>query len=771
MLSRINFNFINRLDARARIFVLVGVVVFVFVLIYFGTRWLSGGAQTTGPTRLANAPTGLVSVPGAQQTPEYQRTVEQINVARAQQAQMTGGTAVPTLINYGGQQANCVICADQVPNVKNLLDGWSTQGKVTSDVAADLQALADKNVTEAEYAGKLADLVRQGKLTPEQARQLLEEYRKQHAAKLLADSSKMMDGLIKSGQLPVDAANELLRAQRNNVSPSEYADILQRLVREGKISPETAARLLAQYTQQRAKEIIMRSIAILQEMSRNGQITPDVLKDLIELETNMVPVDAFSAVLDKNVKAGKLTPAVAAKILDEYKGQKAAIGPTQTLAKLLQQAEAAAYAEINDLLKAGKMSQEVASQLTHMIQTNVSLEDYKKTLTSLVQQKKITPEIAQLKYADYQAVKKLRDLTERLARLQGNNASAADYAAALKQAVQDGALTPEQAAQLMQEYQAVLSKGPRVAPTTAGTAEFAQLQQRVQAGAPTPAGAPATAAEFNVPPVEAITAPPAETDQQRLARIQALVGAMNQQAGQLINSWKMIPMKHVEGQAGREGGKAGTEKAGAAGESKTTTTTTTTTGAKGPVVIKAGSILFGILETTANSDFPNNPVMVTIVEGPFKGARLLGKLQTEKNVAGQLNRITLNFTLMNYCQWNASKSITAYAIDPDTARAALATSVDNHYFQRFGAIILTSLLQGYSQAIQSSSSTSTTGIFGTSSTHPTLTGSEKIWVAFGQIGQNLAATTQAWINIPPTVRIEAGVGLGILFTADVTAAA
>lgn len=756
-------NFFNRLDARARVFFLFAGVVGVVLIIYLGTRFLSGGGTTTGTSRVASAPQGLQSVPGGNLTPEYYRALMQANVQRAQQQQMTGGSAVPTLINPGEQPSTggCIICPDESSNVKYKLEDWAKQGKISPDVAADLQALADKGVSEAEYAAKLDELVRQGKLTPEQARQLLEAYRRQHANKLLQDSANMMDPFIKSGQLGLDTANDLLMAQKNGMSPSDYAAMLQRLVREGKISPELAQQLLAQYAQQRAKEIIARSITSLQQMARLGQITPDILKDLINLETNMVPLSAYTTVVQKYVAGGKLIPAVGDKILAEYKAQKAAIGLDQTLNQLLEKALADAFAELNDLLQAGKITPEVANQLATMIQQNVSLEDYQKTLNIFVQQKKMTPEIAKRKYEDYRIIKGLRDLAARLNGLQANNASLGDYADALKRAVQDGLITPDEAARLMEEYQALATKA---APTgAASSSEFAKLQARVQQGAVT---APPPTAEFAAAQTQAAQ----ETAQERAARIQALLAAMSAQAQQLIAAWQPPTMLSKVGTpptppttkpgAGPTSGPPGVGPEGGP-PSKLT-------GPAGPVLIKAGTILFAVLDTAVNSDYPDSPVMATIVEGPFKGARLLGKLNTQKSVAGQLDRVSLNFTLMNQDSWATSRSITAYAIDPDTARTVMASSVNYHYMLRFGAIFATSFLQGYATAITTSASTSTTGIFGTSTTHPSLSPSQKFAVALGQVGQTLGAVTQNYVNIPPTVRVDSGVGLGILYMADVT---
>lgn len=759
------WNFFNRLNARARIIVLVLGVVGVISLIYFGTRYLSGGSRTTGPSRVATAPQGLQSVPGGQLTPEYYRALVQANSQAAQQAQISGGSAVSTLINVGGQPSmnqGCVICSEENANVKNYLDDWVRQGKIAPDVANDLEQLASKNVPIDEYAAALDRLVKEGKLTPEQARLLLAQYKKQHANALVNDSAKAMDAMIKSGQLPLSAANDLLTAQKNGATPAQYAAMLQRLVREGKITPDVAQKLLAQYSAQRAKEITMRSIAVLQKMSSAGEITPEVLNGLVKSESQMIPLEAFTAQLQGYVTAGKLTPAVSARILDEYKQQKAEIGSTGTIEQLIREAEAAAFQEISTLLQQKKITPDVAAQLTDMIQKNVTLEQFKAAVANLVQQGKLTPEIAQLKIGDYTKVKELRDEQQRLAALQANNANPSDYADELKRAVAAGVITPSQAAQMLRDYQAMTAIPPTEVPTVAGpgTEAFAALQQRVDQGTPA-APAALTTEEFATAQTQATQ----ETAQERQARLQAIMNAMSGQAGQLISSWQPPVMLERVG----SGGDGRRKKEGVKGEGASVESSSTTTiAATGAPLIKAGSILFAVLDTAVNSDYPDSPVMATIVAGQWKGAKLLGKLTTAKNVAGQLDRVSLNFTLMNLDAWPKTKAVTAYAIDPDTARTVLASEVNYHYLKRFGAMFATSFLQGYANAITTSSSTSTTGIFGTSTTHPELSPGSKLAVGLGQVGQTLGNVTQSYANIPPTVKVDSGVGLGILFMADVT---
>jgi type IV secretory pathway VirB10-like protein len=739
------------------VLVLFMAVLGIILLVYLATKYFLGGEGAVGPSRVASAPAGLQSIPGGTTaTAEYQHALNQANTQAAEAAKMSGTSAIPTQINTGSVNfgpGSCVICSDKSANVKRLLDEWVRAGKINPDVANLLNDLASKNVPVEEYAAMLDKLVKQGKLTPAQARELLDEYKKQHANALLGDSEKMMDDMIKSGDIPLDAANQLLDAQKREVSPSDYAALLQQMVKDKKITPAVAQKLLKQYAEQRLQEALKRQAANIAEMAAAGAITPEVAKKLMDLTQKNVPVDAYAKELNDLVAQGKLTPAVAAQLLSDYKKLKAANGTLGTIDALLQKAEDAAFQEISDLLSAGKISPDVAAQLTSMIQNNISMDNFKAAINDMVQKKQLTPDIAQLKIGDYMKVKQLREAKQQLLDLQSNNAKPADYAAALKQLVASGAITPDEAAQLMQDYQN-LSMEP-VAPIPAGA--FGALAQRVANANAATTEAPETFAAVQTQAV-------AETDQQREARLEALMNGMNTQATQLISSWQAPVMAHKERSASTT-----TSGSQAAGTTETTVSTSTTSASSltAPSLIKGGTIIFAVLDTAINSDYPDTPVMATVVEGKFKGAKLLGKIVTTKGVTGQMDRVSLTFSLMNEDAWPKSKSITAFGIDPDTARLAIASSVDYHYMMRFGAMMATSFLQGYSTAITNAGS-STTGIFGTSTTHPALSGGNKIMVGLGQMGQTLGAATQNYINRPPTVRVDSGVSLGILFMTDVT---
>jgi hypothetical protein len=765
--------FFSAADAKSRVFLIFGAIVGVGLLVYIGVRLLGGGESASGPSKVATAPSSLQTVPGGQMSPEFYRAVTQANAQAAQQAQMTGGSAVPTLVNVPTQQpsgfpqasGNCtVLCSDEAIDISNDINDIVKLGKLPQEDANHLIDLAKKNVSVEEYAAALDELVRQGKLTPEQARALLEKYKKQHQAVLTAESAQTMDALIKSGQLPLGVANELLALQKSNLSPAEYAAELNRLVKEGKISPELAAQLLAQYTQQRAREATQSGIFGLKKMAKNGEITADVAESLAALQNRNIPVDQYAAELDRLVAAGKMTPAAAAKLLDQYKKQRAIVGATGSLNAMLNEAQSCVVTQLSDLMKSGKISSEAANALFALQQKNVPFEEFQTAVNQLAQSKKIPPQDVQQLIDCYKKLVGLRALTQQLSTMQGNNASPEDYTNALKQAVQAGVITPDMAQNLLQEYRTIsapVNAGviPGVDANIPGAADFAKLQQRLQSQS---GEAPAVQTqEFTAAASQA----QADLLAQRNERIQQLAGQMSNQAQTLITSWQPPTMVHQAGQESTDqaktpgaGGGPGGLPPGTSGSGGSTTAPT------GAPIIKSGTILFAVLDTGVDSDYPDTPVMATIVEGKFKGARLLGKMAL---VSGK-DKLSLTFNMMDRDDWARGKPISAFAIDPDTARTVMASSVDNHYLSRYGAMIASSFLSGYASAISSSGSTTTTGIFGSTTSNPALSPGNKLAIGLGKVGDSLTKVVTKYVDTPATIKVNSGVGLGILFMADVT---
>lgn len=250
---------------------------------------------------------------------------------------------------------------------------------------------------------------------------------------------------------------------------------------------------------------------------------------------------------------------------------------------------------------------------------------------------------------------------------------------------------------------------------------------------------------------------------------QILQTTMDNQAKSIFQAWnEYTPQVLVAGEA--------PDKAAQAGGSSTSSTTEggtlsggTTGQASGPALFKAGTIIFAVLDTAVNSDEPG-PVLATIIEGPYRGAKLVGSVTTASQAGGlPPEKVTLSFSQMTLLDRPSTLAVQAVAIDPDTARTAVATDVDHHYLLRYGTLFASSLLTGYAQSITSQGTVQTTAANGqaTTTTTPQLNDRKTIFAALGQVGNRLGQATANWFNIPPTITVDAGTGVGILFLSDV----
>jgi intracellular multiplication protein IcmE len=241
--------------------------------------------------------------------------------------------------------------------------------------------------------------------------------------------------------------------------------------------------------------------------------------------------------------------------------------------------------------------------------------------------------------------------------------------------------------------------------------------------------------------------------------------AMQAQAQQLLQAWAQSPTQAYE--AG-----ATDEQLAAAGMTTSggTTNGTAQNNAAAPVLIKAGDLQFAVLNTAINSDEPG-PVMATIVLGPYKGAKLLGDLSTSKNLPGSNGgeAVVVRFSIMSFAGLDHSLSISAVAIDPNTARTALASDVDHHYLLRYGSLFASSFLEGYGDAALQAGSNVTQNSDGSIFTSYSNSTKRSVASGFGSVGQNWGQAVGDTFNRQNTITVKAGVGVGILYLSDVTA--
>lgn len=232
-----------------------------------------------------------------------------------------------------------------------------------------------------------------------------------------------------------------------------------------------------------------------------------------------------------------------------------------------------------------------------------------------------------------------------------------------------------------------------------------------------------------------------------------LQSAMRARAQSLFKDWSQTrPQAFVAG-AQNPTGQEGTGRSGETrGESGNADVP------HGKPLIKAGKIIFAVMNTSVNSDEPG-PVMATVVLGQYKGAKLLG---TTKRVE---DRLILTFNTFNIPEKDDVIKIDAIAIDPDTARTALASDVNYHYFLRYGTLFASSFLQGYGEAISQGGTTSRTGDT-TTTTTPTLGPAQRFATALGKVGSAWGRAVN-YFDTPPTVTLDSGAGIGVLFVSSV----
>jgi intracellular multiplication protein IcmE len=225
----------------------------------------------------------------------------------------------------------------------------------------------------------------------------------------------------------------------------------------------------------------------------------------------------------------------------------------------------------------------------------------------------------------------------------------------------------------------------------------------------------------------------------------------------LANSWKTKePSSEFDFTKNKGNGSAqeATQTASAA-------TASSSTVASAPPLAKAGTIFNAVLETAINSDEPS-PVLAKIVSGPLKGTRLIGSIQTEGE------KVVVQFTTASLPNYANSVKLNAVAVDPDSTRTALASDVDHHYIEKYGLLLASSFLSGYSTAIARENTTTSVGPLGNVTvSQGELTSSQINKQALGNVGTQLANTAQQNIqNVKPTITVVGGSAVGILLMED-----
>lgn len=184
-------------------------------------------------------------------------------------------------------------------------------------------------------------------------------------------------------------------------------------------------------------------------------------------------------------------------------------------------------------------------------------------------------------------------------------------------------------------------------------------------------------------------------------------------------------------------------------------------------IIKTGDILFAVMDTSVNSDEPG-PILATIVSGKLKGTKLIGSF----NLPSNGSKMVITFNTMSVPGAPKSTSISAFAIDPNTARTAISTRTNHHYLLRYGALFASSFLEGFGNAFQSANTTVTIGGTGGGNDVTVSNGVgrstlDNAVIGLATVGKTWGQQAQQLFNTPTTVDVFSGTPIGVLFTQDV----
>lgn len=181
------------------------------------------------------------------------------------------------------------------------------------------------------------------------------------------------------------------------------------------------------------------------------------------------------------------------------------------------------------------------------------------------------------------------------------------------------------------------------------------------------------------------------------------------------------------------------------------------------VLIPAGRGVYAVTKLAADSD-TGGPVVVTAESGPIAGDDMTGTFSRR----GDRLVVTLNSISLPDGE---QESIDGLLIAPDSMETAVASSVDQHVMSRFVLPVAAAFVAGLGQAIEQSNSTVAVSPFGGFTAQNHLNLNQQLGVAAGSAGAQLQNFLLQDRPNGPTVKLAAGVNVGVIFLKPVTAGA
>ncbi|MDZ4375044.1 MAG: type IV secretion system protein VirB10 [Phenylobacterium sp.] len=170
--------------------------------------------------------------------------------------------------------------------------------------------------------------------------------------------------------------------------------------------------------------------------------------------------------------------------------------------------------------------------------------------------------------------------------------------------------------------------------------------------------------------------------------------------------------------------------------------------------VPQGTVIAAVLETAINSDLPGSVRGVVSRDvRSFDGSRVL--IPRGSKLVGQYKSAAAQGQTRAFVVWERIISPTGVTIDIGSpaadrlGRGGLEGEVDRHFFQRFGAAILLTVLQAGTTALASEGS-----------------GSTVIIGAPAQVSNVGSTALQSQVNIPDTIKVPQGVPVQVFVARD-----
>ena len=352
---------------------------------------------------------------------------------------------------------------------------------------------------------------------------------------------------------------------------------------------------------------------LLNRWSEKGQVSPGALSELERLQNAGAPISSYVDALNRLVKSGAITPQQAKQLLQAYQKQ------------LAEKSSRTADDVTNELEATGDIPPAAAAQLRKLNNSGMSANDYQNALNGMVARGEISADQAKKLLDTYKAtggkqaqpeiptapetlLENMRksgeipsaEANDALKKMITENTPATAFAGEINRLVKENKLPAEAAKKLLTSYS---EKGMA---TVAPEDEVGKLKRQTDLQE-----LEKQKAELNKIESEQERQKAAIAHQEEQALTQEAASNMGTQARALIAAWNPTPQQYQSILALED--KTAKEKEAADGIRK---------GKKQPPIIKAGTILFAVLDTKANSDRPG-PIMATITMGNYKGARVL----------------------------------------------------------------------------------------------------------------------------------------------------